>query len=44
MEQKSIELGEPREGKQKKMDRLWLLALLLFNLVMWAGLGWICNA
>ena len=41
MEQKSVELGEPREGKQKKMDRLWLLALLLFNLVMWAGLGWI---
>ena len=41
MERKSVELGEPREGKQKKMDRLWLLALLLFNLVMWAGLGWI---
>jgi hypothetical protein len=42
MEQKTVELGEPREGKQKKkLDWLWLLALLLFNLVMWAGLGWI---
>jgi hypothetical protein len=34
-------LGEPKEGKQKKMDRLWLVALLLFNLVVWAGFGWI---
>jgi hypothetical protein len=40
MEQ-SVELGEPKEGKQKKMDRLWLVALLLFNLVVWAGFGWI---
>jgi hypothetical protein len=40
MEQSS-EMGEPREGKQKKMDLLWVLALLLFDLVMWAGFGWI---
>ena len=41
MEQ-SVEMNEPGTGKQKKkLDWLWLLALLLFNLVMWAGLGWI---
>jgi hypothetical protein len=42
MEQKTVELGEPREGKQKKkLDWLWLVTLLLFNLVVWAGFGWI---
>ena len=42
MEQKSVELSEPREGKQiKKLDWLWLVTLLLFNLVVWAGFGWI---
>ena len=42
MERKSVELGEPREGKQKKkLDWLWLVTLLLFNLLVWAGFGWI---
>jgi hypothetical protein len=42
MEQKSVELSEPREGKQiRKLDWLWLVTLLLFNLVVWAGFGWI---
>jgi hypothetical protein len=42
VEQEKGEAGEPREGKQKKrMDRLWLFALLLVNLVVWAGFGWI---
>jgi|ERR1700730_9734575 len=41
MEQ-SVEMNEPGTGKQKKkLDWLWLLALLLFNLVMWTGFGWI---
>jgi hypothetical protein len=39
--EQSVEMNEPGKSKQKKMDRLWLLALLLFNLMMWAGLGWI---
>jgi hypothetical protein len=42
MEQKSVELSEPREGQQiKKFDWLWLVTLLLFSLVVWAGFGWI---
>jgi hypothetical protein len=42
MEQKTVELSEPREGKQKKkLDWLWLVTLLVFNLVAWAGFGWI---
>jgi hypothetical protein len=42
MEQKSVELSEPREGKQiRKLGWLWLVTLLLFNLVVWAGFGWI---
>jgi hypothetical protein len=36
----SIELGEPREGKQSMLDRLGVLALVLFNLVVVAGFGW----
>jgi hypothetical protein len=40
MEQ-SVELGEPREGQQTMLDRLGLLALVLFNLVALAGFGWI---
>ena len=40
MEQ-SVELGEPREGKQTTLDRLGLLALILFNLGVLAGFGWI---
>jgi hypothetical protein len=40
--EQSVETNEPGKGKQKKkLDWLWLLALLLFNLVMWAGFGWI---
>ena len=39
MEQ-SVELGEPREGKQSMLDRLGVLALVLFNLVVVAGFGW----
>jgi hypothetical protein len=39
--EQSVEMNEPGKSKQKKMDLLWLLALLLFNLVMWAGFGWI---
>jgi hypothetical protein len=37
----SVELGEPREGKQTMPDRLGLFALVLFNLVVLAGFGWI---
>jgi hypothetical protein len=41
MEQ-SVKIDEPAAGKQKKkLDWLWLVLLLLFNLVVWAGLGWI---
>jgi len=40
MEQ-SVDLGEPRVGKQTMLDRLGLLALVVFNLVALAGLGWI---
>jgi hypothetical protein len=36
-----LEMREPRVGKQTMGDRLGLLALLLFNLVVLAGLGWI---
>ena len=36
----SVELGEPREGKQSMLDRLGVLALVLFNLVVVAGFGW----
>jgi len=40
--EQSVEMNEPGKGKQKKkLDWLWLLALLLFNLVLWAGFGWI---
>jgi hypothetical protein len=37
----SLEMGEPREGKKRKLDRLWLLALLLFNFAVLAAVGWI---
>ena len=40
MEQ-SVDLDEPRVGKPTMLDRLELLALVLFNLVAFAGLGWI---
>jgi hypothetical protein len=39
VEQRRVETGKPREGKQKLMDRLGVLALLLFNLVIWVGFG-----
>jgi hypothetical protein len=40
MEQ-SVEPGEPRVGKQTMLDRLGLLALVLFNLAALVGFGWI---
>ena len=39
--ERSVELGEPWEGKPTVLDRLGLLSLLLFNLVVLAGFGWI---
>ena len=40
-ERESVQMGKPREGKKRKSDRLWLFALLLFNLAAWAAFGWI---
>jgi hypothetical protein len=37
----SVELDEPRVGKQTMLDRLGVLALALFDLVVLAGFGWI---
>jgi len=37
----SVELDEPRVGKQTMLDRLGVLALTLFNLAVLAGFGWI---
>jgi hypothetical protein len=37
----SVELGEPRDGKPTMMDRWGLLTLVLFNLVVLVGFGWI---
>ena len=37
----SVELDEPRMGKQTVLDRLGVLALILFNLAVLAGFGWI---
>jgi hypothetical protein len=37
----SVEFDEPRVGKQTMLDRLGVLALTLFNLVVLAGFGWI---
>jgi hypothetical protein len=37
----SVEMGEPRVGKQTMLDRLGLLALVLLNLGALAGFGWI---
>ena len=36
----SVDLGEPRVGKQTTLDRLGVFALVLFNLVVLAGFGW----
>ena len=35
------EMGELKTSKQKMMDRLGLLALLVFNVGVFVGLGWI---
>jgi hypothetical protein len=35
------ELGEPREGKQTMLDRLGVLALVLFNFAVLVSFGWI---
>jgi hypothetical protein len=40
MEQ-GIEIDEPRVGRQTMRDKLGLLALVLFNLLVLAGSGWI---
>jgi hypothetical protein len=40
MEQ-GVDLDEPRVGKQTTLDRLGLLALVVFNLAALAGVGWI---
>jgi hypothetical protein len=37
----SVELGEPREDKQTMLDRLGVLALVLFDLGVLLGFGWI---
>ena len=41
--EQSVEIDGPGAGKhKKKLDwLLWLVSLLLFNLMAWAGLGWI---
>src|SRR5580693_3200440 len=41
MAPKSEQAGKPRQGKKTILDRLGLLALLLFTLVVLAGFGWI---
>jgi hypothetical protein len=41
MEHKRVETGKSEEGRQKKRDRLWVHALILFNLAMWVCFGWI---
>ena len=38
MEQ-SVELGEPREGKQSMLDRLGVLVLVLFNFAVLVSIG-----
>ena len=37
----NLEVRGRREGKQTMLDRMGLLALVLFNLVALAGFGWI---
>ena len=37
----SVELDEPKVGEQTTQDRLGVLALLLFDLAVLAGFGWI---
>jgi hypothetical protein len=41
VEQEEGKVGKPEDGGQRKLDALGLLALLLFNLVVLAGIGWI---
>ena len=36
----SVDVREPREGKQTMLDRFGFFALFLFNLVVLAGFGW----
>ena len=36
----SVEVREPREGKQTMPDRFGFFALFLFNLVALTGFGW----
>ena len=37
----SVELDEPRVGKQTMLDRLGVLALVLFNFAVLVSFGWI---
>jgi hypothetical protein len=37
----SVELDEPKAGEQTTQDRLGVFALLLFDLAVLAGFGWI---
>jgi hypothetical protein len=41
VEQAKGEAGEAREVKLRMLDALGVLALLLFNLAVLVGLGWI---
>jgi hypothetical protein len=41
MAPKSEQAGKPRQGKKTILDRLGLLALLLFTVVVLVGFGWI---
>jgi len=41
VEQEEGKAGKPEDGGQRKLDALGVLALLLFNLVVLAGIGWI---
>jgi hypothetical protein len=41
MEQEKGKAGETRKVGQTMLDRMGLLALLLFNFAMLAGIGWI---
>ena len=41
MEQEKAEAGKARKVKLRMLDAFAVLALLLFNLAVWVGLGWI---
>ncbi len=41
VEQEEGKAGKPEDARQRMLDALGVLALLLFNLVVLAGIGWI---